>query len=189
MRLTNQQYKGIEKASKVITLKKSEAQIAFMMGSIVEPEVTGQIIKRGSIYLTLYAWVYYSMCIEGTGLGKQDAADNFFALFFEDKKIREDNKLTMTGATLEEANELKNTFPKLAKFLMKSARNDFQGNHQNFHTTIRQAYDIETREQKELKQKYIISCPFCTKNIRVYEVVEKTAFRCPHCKQIFNVQP
>jgi len=189
MRLTNQQYKGIEKASEVITLKKVEANLAFMMGSIVEPEVTRQIIKRGSIYLTLYAWVYYSMCIEGTGLGEQDAANNFFALFLEDKEIREDNQLTITGETLAEANELKKTIPKLAKFLTKSAINDFKGNHQDFHITIRQAYEIETSEQKKAKQKHIISCPFCAKNICVYEVVEKTAFRCPHCNQIFNVQP
>lgn len=190
MRLTDQQYNRVAKASKDITLKRGQAQIGFMMGTIMEPEVTRQIIRRRSIYLTLYAWVYYKLCIEGTGLGKQDAANHFFALFLEDEGSREDDKFgTMTGATLEEANELKNTCPKLALFLLERAQNDFQGGHQDFHATLKRAFEIETHEQKKANQTHALSCPFCAKTVQVSNVVEKTAFRCPHCNQVFNVQP
>jgi hypothetical protein len=189
MTLTNQQYNGIEKASKVITLKKCEARIGFMMQSIVEPEVTKKVIKRGSIYLTLYAWVFYSICTDGTGLGKQDAANHFFALFIDDEDIQDENELTITLASLDEANKLKKNSPKLVNFLIETAINDFQGNHQEFHVTIKRAYDIETRELNQKQHQHTISCPFCEKNVNIPNIVEKTAFHCPHCNQVFNVQP
>jgi len=179
----------MEKVSADITLKQSQAQIGFMMGELIEPEVTRQIIRRGSVYLTLYAWVYYKLCIEGTGLGDRDAANHFFALFFKDEGSLEDDKLTMTGATLEEANELKKTCPKLALFIMERAQNDFQGGHQDFHATLKRAFEIETHEQKKANRIHALSCPFCEKTVQVSNVVEKTGFRCPHCNQVFNVKP
>lgn len=186
MRLSDRQFSAVKKASEFITLKRCQAIAGLAIDSIIQPEVTRQIKMRGSVYLSLYAWAYYSFCINGTGLGEKDAINHFLILFLKEE---EEGDLNMTPATFREAEKLKKTSPKLVELLVKQALNDFKGRFEEFHVTLRRAFEIESQEQQTANHTHTVSCPFCAKDVQISNIVEKTAFRCAHCNQVFNVQP
>jgi hypothetical protein len=189
MNLTDRQFNAVKKATMAIALKRSQAFVWSLTESIIDPELTWEIKKRSPIYLSLYAWIYYRLCIEGTGLGMEDAVNYFRLLIIRDQQGEKDDPITITMADRNEAIKLKDTYPKVAIYLHNQAQKDFQGEDQNFYVTLQRAFEIETAEKERDNEKNIVECPFCTQEIIISKILKKTAFRCPCCNKVFNVQP
>lgn len=151
MELTDEQLRAIMKAMEIVAEKKAEATVYFMMekNSLMKeyvvqtkPDVGEKIKRRCSVYHTLFAWEYYNLCINNTGLEGQDVIDAFFKYFID--VGFDDDALNMSESTIEEANKIKRTCPKLASYLFEQAQDAFQGESENFDVMMKRAAEIET---------------------------------------------
>tara|TARA_Y100000766_G_scaffold177845_1_gene152680 strand:- start:349 stop:810 length:462 start_codon:yes stop_codon:yes gene_type:complete len=151
MELTREQLRAIMKAMDIVAEKKAQATIYFMMEKntllneyVVQtkPDVGETIKRRCSVYHTLFAWEYYNLCINNTGLEGQDVIDAFFKYFID--LGSDDDALNMSESTIEEANKIKSTCPKLASYLFEQAQDALQGESENFEVMMKRAAEIET---------------------------------------------